>query len=152
MHPPVSCLMKPVDWREEELLALGTGACSVHRTTVTSSLPDFHDSRISEKSAGGRGHLAALPVTVLFVNQYLPSRKFPLWRSRLIILLVPVEMPVRSAGHSRLRIQHCCSCGVGCSSGSDLIPGPGNFHMPWGWPKKKKKKKIWHSGFHGRPL
>ena len=25
--------------------------------------------------------------------------------------------------------------------GTDLNPGPGNFHMPWMWPKKKKKKK-----------
>ena len=29
------------------------------------------------------------------------------------------------AWYSGLRIQHCHSCGIGCSCGSDLIPGPG---------------------------
>ena len=40
-----------------------------------------------------------------------------------------------TAQHSGLGIWHCCSCGVGHSCSSDLIPGPGNFHMLWLWPK-----------------
>ena len=38
------------------------------------------------------------------------------------------------AQHSGLRIRCCHSCGVGCSLGSNLIPGRGNSicHGPWG--------------------
>ena len=46
---------------------------------------------------------------------------------------VQIQSP---AQHSRLRIQHCCSCDLG----SDLIPGSGTPYA-MGWPKKKKKKK-----------
>ena len=45
------------------------------------------------------------------------------------------------AWHSELRIWHCHSCGLGGDCGSDLIPGPGVLHMPWGGQKLKKKKK-----------
>ena len=39
-----------------------------------------------------------------------------------------------------LRIWRCCSCGLGCNCGVDLILGLG---MPYTleWPKKGKKKK-----------
>lgn len=55
------------------------------------------------------------------------KREFPLWCNGLTIRLVSVEAPVQSpAQNSGLRTQRYCSCGVGCSSGSDLISGPGN--------------------------
>ena len=48
---------------------------------------------------------------------------------------------VRSpAQHSGLGIWGCCSCGLGCNCGSDLIPGPEAPHAT-GKPKMKKKKK-----------
>ena len=31
--------------------------------------------------------------------------------------------------------EHCCSCGVGCKCGSDLISGRGTLYA-MGWPKK----------------
>ena len=45
------------------------------------------------------------------------------------------------AWHSALRIQCCCSCGLGGNCGSDLIPG---LVTPYaaGQPKKKKKKSV----------
>ena len=53
-------------------------------------------------------------------------QELPLWLSGLLIQLVSVEMAVRSSAlHSGLRIQHCCSCGVGCSSSLDSVPGQG---------------------------
>ena len=39
--------------------------------------------------------------------------------------------------HSGLRIQYCCSCGLGGNCGSDLIPDPGAPYAS-GWPKKEK--------------
>ena len=64
--------------------------------------------------------------------------EFPLWHSGLMIQLISVEAPVQSpAWHSELRIQHCCSCGVGCSSGLDLIPDLGTF-VSHGCGQKKK--------------
>ena len=44
------------------------------------------------------------------------------------------------ARHSGLRIQHCCSCGLGHNYRSDLILGLGT-PLASGWPKKKKQKK-----------
>ena len=39
--------------------------------------------------------------------------------------------------------QHCHIHGIGCSYGSDLIPGPPEkFHMTWVGPLKKQKKKV----------
>ena len=40
------------------------------------------------------------------------------------------------AQHSELRIQHCCSCGLGCNYGSDLISGLGTPYTE-GQPKLK---------------
>ena len=46
--------------------------------------------------------------------------EFPLWLSGLMIRLISVEALVQfPACHSGLRIQCCCSCGIGHSSGSD---------------------------------
>ena len=42
---------------------------------------------------------------------------------------------------SRLRIQHCCSYGIGCSWGWDLIAGPGTS-IYCGYSQKRKKKII----------
>ena len=50
-------------------------------------------------------------------------------------------MWIRSlARHNGLRIQHCCSCGLGRNYGLDLIPG---LETPYatGRPKKEKDKK-----------
>ena len=44
------------------------------------------------------------------------------------------------AQHDELRIWRCCSCGLGCKYGSDLIPGLGTPYAT-GRPKKRKKKK-----------
>ena len=41
---------------------------------------------------------------------------------------------------SRLRIQCCCSCSLGCICSSDLIPGPGTS-ICHGMAKKEKKKR-----------
>ena len=38
-------------------------------------------------------------------------------------------------------IQCCHSCGIGHSFDSDSVPGLGNFHLPWMWPKKKKERE-----------
>jgi len=43
--------------------------------------------------------------------------------------------------HSGLKIQHCHSCGIGCSSSSDSIPGPGTS-ICCGYSQKRKKKPI----------
>ena len=56
-----------------------------------------------------------------------------------------VQSPAKPSG---LRIQHCCSCGIGCSSLA-IVPGPGNPYAI-GWPKKTQTKnklqvhKCWH--------
>ena len=39
--------------------------------------------------------------------------------------------------HSRLRIQHCCSCGIGRNCNVGSIPGPGKFCLPLVCPKGK---------------
>ena len=60
--------------------------------------------------------------------------EFPLWLNRLMTQFVFVEAPVWSpAQGSGLRMWHCCSCGVGHSSGSDLTHGPETT-------KKERKK------------
>lgn len=41
----------------------------------------------------------------------------------------------------RLKIRPCCSCGLGGSCGSTLIPGPGT-PCALGWPKKKGGRKA----------
>ena len=69
-----------------------------------------------------------------------------LWHSGLIIRLVSVEAPVQSlAQSSGLRIQRCCSCGVGHSSGLDLdsIPGP---HAVGVAEKEKKRARKREQG------
>ena len=43
------------------------------------------------------------------------------------------------AQHSGLRIWHCCSCGLVCNCGSDLIPGLGAPHVLF-WDSQKRKK------------
>ena len=40
--------------------------------------------------------------------------------------------------HSRLKIQHCYSSGLGHCYGAGLIPGPGMSILPWVWLKKIK--------------
>ena len=45
------------------------------------------------------------------------------------------------APHRGFRIQHCCSCHLGLSYGSDLIPGSGT---PNASEKPKKKKESAH--------
>lgn len=53
------------------------------------------------------------------------KREFLLWHSRLMIQLVSAEVLAWSvACLSGLRIQHCYSCSVGHSSGSDSTTGP----------------------------
>ena len=41
--------------------------------------------------------------------------------------------------HSRLRIWRCHCYSLGCFCGVGSVPGPGNFHMLWAWPKLKLK-------------
>ena len=56
------------------------------------------------------------------------------------------------ARHSGLRMQCCCSYGVGCNCGSDSIPDLGiSLYL---WPGKKKKRRVgsnqsdwWHLVF-----
>ena len=51
-------------------------------------------------------------------------------------------MQVQSlAGHSGLKIWHCCSCGFGGSHSSSLIPDPGTPHAARQTKKKKKTKE-----------
>ena len=50
------------------------------------------------------------------------------------------DMGSISVWHSGLRTSSCCSCGIGHSCGSDLIPGWGTPYAS-GWQKEKKKKK-----------
>ena len=44
------------------------------------------------------------------------------------------------AQYSGLRIRHCCSCGLGCNYGSDLIPGLGTS-ICLGVAKNEKKER-----------
>ena len=53
--------------------------------------------------------------------------------------------PGLAVPHSGLRIWHCCTCGIGCSYCSHLIPGPRNFHMLQVQPKAKKKLCLNHT-------
>lgn len=50
----------------------------------------------------------------------------------------PVEFPLR---HSRLRIQHDRSCGIGCSCGLDWIPGWENSICPRFSQQRGRKKE-----------
>ena len=54
-----------------------------------------------------------------------------------------MEVPVPSlAQWGGLRIQHCCSCGIGHSSGSDSIPGPGiSICHSCGRKRRRRRKK-----------
>ena len=82
----------------------------------------------------------------------MPKLAFQLWHSGLMIHLVSVEALVWSLAQlSGLRIQHCCSCSVDCSSSSDSILGPETSMCRVGsW---KRKKEIWESMvFEPRPL
>ena len=55
---------------------------------------------------------------------------------------VSTESQVQSlAQHSGLRFWCCRSCGLGCSCGLDLIPGPGALYAPGGRKKERKKEK-----------
>ena len=57
--------------------------------------------------------------------------------------VVAVEAQVRSSAWSdELGILSCCSYGIGRSSGSDSIPGPGTSICHECRQKKKKKKKF----------
>ena len=38
------------------------------------------------------------------------------------------------------RMQHLCSCGIGCNCGWDLIPGLGTLYA-LRWPRRKRKRK-----------
>ena len=72
------------------------------------------------------------------------GREFPLRRSGLMIWLVSSvsEALVQSLTQcSELRIPGCCGCGGDHCSDSDLVPPPGNFHVPWVPPGKNNKKK-----------
>ena len=39
-------------------------------------------------------------------------------------------------------MQHCHCSGSGHRCGTALISVPGNFHMPWAWPKKERKYPL----------
>ena len=61
-----------------------------------------------------------------------------------LMLLLRHEFDPWPSKHSGLRIQHCCSCGVGLSCHSDLISGQGTPIHPGcrGKKRRKKKKKL----------
>ena len=60
-----------------------------------------------------------------------------------MIWLVSVEVPIQSLVQcSGLRIWHCCSCGIGHSSGSDLTPGLRTPYALGAAKKEKRKKKV----------
>ena len=77
------------------------------------------------------------------------NEEFPLQHSGLMIPhAVSVEMWVQSlAWHSGLSIWSCCSCGISCSAGWDLIPRLGTsiclicFYMPKQTNKQTNKQK-----------
>ena len=73
----------------------------------------------------------------------IAQREFPLWCSGLMIWLVSVDARVLPpAWHSGLRIWCCCSCGTGCSSGWDSIPGLGtSIFCGDGWEKKERERE-----------
>lgn len=72
------------------------------------------------------------------------SQEFPLWVRGLKRQLVSMEVPVPSLAHcSGLRIQRCCSCGVGHSYGLYLIASPG-ISICHGEAKNKKEKRPHH--------
>ena len=69
--------------------------------------------------------------------------EFQLWCNRMDGVFAAAGTQVRSlALHSGLRIQHCCSCGIGCNSSLDPFPGMGTPYA-LGQPKKKKGLWIW---------
>lgn len=49
------------------------------------------------------------------------------WRSSLVV--------------EWIRISHCHCCGLGHCCGTSSHPWPGNFRMPWAWPKKRRERK-----------
>ena len=54
--------------------------------------------------------------------------------------LIAAEAQVRSpAGHSGLKDQCCCSCGIGCKCGSDLILGSGTPHAGGAAIKQRRR-------------
>lgn len=77
----------------------------------------------SRDGDGGRGTFSQLsPLGHLVKSR--ASEEFPLWCNRIHGVSAAVGMWVRSqVWCSRLRNQHCCSCGRGHDSGLDLIPG-----------------------------
>ena len=80
------------------------------------------------------------PGRMAIIRKSTQDMEFLLWCSGLMIQHVSVEVTVQSpAWHSGLRILLCCD--VGCSSGWDSVPGPGNSICCGCGPKKKKKKK-----------
>ena len=59
-----------------------------------------------------------------------------------LVAWVTAEAQVRSlTQHNRLRIWHCCSCGIGHIYGSDLIPSH-EYPYAVGTVKKNRKQKT----------
>ena len=83
------------------------------------------------------------------IIEYTDHSRMELWSSPCGTTdqkhLCSTRMKVQSpAWHSGLRIQHFCSCGVGCNCSSDLILGPGiPYAMGQSKKKKKKRMKLW---------
>ena len=76
----------------------------------------------------------------LFVFAQKANSEFLVWYNRIssVLEVLGCRFNPRPDRLSGLRIWHCCSCGLGCSYGSDLILDLGTPDAK-GQPKKKDK-------------
>ena len=74
-----------------------------------------------------------------------PSAESPLWRSCIGGISGAAGREVRTpALRGGVRVQRCCSRGIGPNYTSDLIPGPGIL-VPHNGPKREREKKSHHN-------
>ena len=81
-----------------------------------------------------------------FSQQFTGEKEFlelPLWHNGMGSILCVLTQVCSLSQYSGLRIWCCCSFGLGCDCGLDLIPGPG---VPYAVGQPKKKKKILAKG------
>ena len=87
--------------------------------------------------------IVLLSIPSAFVSSYLevlvPQHRLIISPRSVISFHMLIQYPWVPAVGSGLRVGCCCSCGIGLSCGSDLIPGPGTSYAR---NVGKKEKKI----------
>ena len=95
------------------------------KTTLSCREQKFHFNRNPIIPSNELARFLHFSCTILYIKDKcrVPAVAPQDQRWRLGSTGMRVQSPAR---HSRLRIQHCHTCGVGWSCSSDGIPGPGN--------------------------